>query len=128
MTDCPFCARINRSEFAFGNDLAVALPDEYPVNPGHTLVIPRRHVADFFALTEDEKAAIWALVLPVKQGIEKRGSPDGYNIGINIGAAAGQTIGHAHLHVIPRYSGDVEDPRGGIRWVIPTKAPYWQEK
>ncbi len=126
MTDCPFCSRIARSEIIISNDLAVALFDNYPVNPGHTLIVPRRHIADYLALTQEEQAAVWALVDPVRKNIEKDHTPDGYNIGVNIGEAGGQTIPHAHLHVIPRYSGDVEDARGGIRWVIRARAPYWQ--
>ena len=107
------------------NQHAVAFPDAFPLNEGHCLIVPRRHEADFLALTSEEQAAIWALVPAVRRLIEERGLPHGYNIGINIGAAAGQTIGHAHLHVIPRYHADVPDPRGGIRWVIPAKARYW---
>jgi diadenosine tetraphosphate (Ap4A) HIT family hydrolase len=110
-----------------GNELAVAVYDGYPISPGHSLIVPRRHIDDLFALTQEEQTAIWALVAPVRQNIEKDRSPDGYNIGINIGATGGQTVPHAHLHVIPRYSGDVQDPRGGIRWIIPSKAAYWQK-
>lgn len=110
-----------------GNELAVAVYDGYPISPGHSLIVPRRHIADLFGLTQEEQAAIWALVAPVRQNIEKHYSPDGYNIGVNIGAAGGQTVLHAHLHIIPRYSGDVQDPRGGIRWIIPSKAAYWQK-
>ena len=79
-------------------------------------------------MTQEEQAAVWALVDPVRRNIEKDHSPDGYNIGVNVGAAAGQTIPHAHLHIIPRYSGDIEDARGGIRWVIRSKAPYWKKQ
>lgn len=125
MADCPFCRRIAASAVVTGNDLAVALADGFPVSPGHMLVVPRRHVADFFLLTAEEQAAVWSLLEPVRRHIEKNHSPDGYNLGINIGAAAGQTVDHAHLHVIPRYAGDVEDPRGGVRWVVSRKAPYW---
>ena len=69
--------------------------------------------------------AIWRLVGPVKAQIDREFSPDGYNLGVNVGDAAGQTIGHAHLQMIPRYRGDVDDPRGGIRWILPARAPYW---
>ncbi len=126
MTDCPFCNRIAASQFIQEDSLALALPDAYPVSPGHTLIVPRRHVQDFFDLTAEEQAAVWTLVQSVRQHIEKDRLPDGYNLGINVGKAAGQTVAHAHLHVIPRYTGDVEDPRGGIRWIIPSKAPYWR--
>ena len=108
-----------------GNEFAVALYDKYPVSPGHALIVPRKHIADLLTLSWEEQTAIWSLVVPVQQNIEKDHSPDGYNIGINIGEAGGQTVPHAHLHVIPRYSGDVQDPRGGIRWIIPPKAAYW---
>ena len=126
MSDCPFCSRIARGEIIAANDLAVAMYDGYPVSPGHTLIVPCRHIADFLAMTQDEQLAVWALVTPARKNIERDHSPDGYNIGVNIGAAGGQTIAHAHLHIIPRYCGDVEDPRGGIRWVIRSQAPYWQ--
>ena len=109
------------------NDLAVAFLDEYPLNPGHALVIPRRHEPDYFKLTQAQQRAMWALVDEVRIAIQREHHPHGFNIGLNIGAAAGQTIEHAHIHVIPRYAGDVEDPRGGIRWVRPDKAPYWRD-
>ncbi len=108
------------------NDLAVAFADAFPLSLGHCLVVPRRHEADFLALTSQEQAAVWALVAPVRRSIEGDRVPDGYNIGINVGEAAGQTVVHAHLHVIPRYRGDVADPRGGIRWIIPARARYWE--
>ena len=127
MGDCPFCIRIVHSQVIFENELAVAIYDGYPVSRGHALIVPRRHIADLLALTEEEQTAIWALVAPARKNIERDHSPDGYNIGVNIGAAGGQTVPHAHLHVIPRYSGDVQDPRGGIRWIIPSKARYWQK-
>jgi diadenosine tetraphosphate (Ap4A) HIT family hydrolase len=127
MTDCPFCTRIVSSGIIAGNDLAAAFYDSFPVSVGHTLIVPRRHVAGFFALTEEEQAAVWMLVTPVRRILEAEHVIDGFNIGINIGEAGGQTIPHAHLHVIPRYAGDVPDPRGGIRCVIAAKARYWQE-
>ena len=123
---CAFCERIAAGEFVAQNDLAVAFLDTYPVSPGHCLIIPRRHEADFLALNEAEQTAVWALVQQVTAHIETSGTPHGYNIGINAGEAAGQTIGHAHLHVIPRRRGDVADPRGGIRWVVPASAAYWE--
>jgi diadenosine tetraphosphate (Ap4A) HIT family hydrolase len=122
---CAFCNRIASGELVAENDLAVAFLDAFPVNPGHCLVVPRRHEADFLALTSDEHVAAWVLVASVRTRIEATLRPDGYNVGINVGEAAGQTVAHAHLHVIPRYLGDVPDPRGGIRWVVPARAPYW---
>jgi diadenosine tetraphosphate (Ap4A) HIT family hydrolase len=84
-------------------------------------------VADYFELEPDEIAAVWELVTSVKAALDRERSPAGYNVGINAGKAAGQTVWHAHVHVIPRYPGDVEDPRGGVRWVIRARAPYWKE-
>jgi diadenosine tetraphosphate (Ap4A) HIT family hydrolase len=124
--DCVFCDRLTRGTFVAANDLAVALVDAFPLSRGHCLVLSRRHEADFLALAPDEQAAMWALVAPVRRHIEAGGTPDGYNIGINVGPAAGQTVAHAHLHVIPRYWADVADPRGGVRWVIPARARYWE--
>jgi len=120
------CELAGGRELIASNTLAAAFADGFPLTPGHTLVVPRRHESDFLALSPAERAAIWALVPDVCRHIETRHHPDGYNIGVNVGEAAGQTVGHAHLHVIPRYRGDVEDPRGGIRWIIPGKARYWE--
>ena len=89
-------------------------------------MVPRRHVADFFDLSQPEQADIWRLVAELKGHRDKERAAAGYNVGINVGAAAGQTVWHAHVHLIPRQAGDVEDPRGGVRWVVPAKAPYWK--
>jgi diadenosine tetraphosphate (Ap4A) HIT family hydrolase len=102
----------------------VAFPDAFPLSPGHSLIVPRRHEPDFLRLTADEGAAVWRLIAPLCDLLEQRFRPDAYNLGVNVGVAAGQTVDHAHLHVIPRYAGDVPEPRGGIRWIIPAKAPY----
>jgi len=123
---CVMCEHASSRELAASNTLAAAFADGFPLTPGHTLIVPRRHESDFLALSLAEQAAIWALVADVCRHIQARHSPDGYNLGVNIGEAAGQTVGHAHLHVIPRYQGDVADPRGGIRWIIPGKARYWE--
>lgn len=124
-TDCPFCDlppdRILRS-----GRHARALRDAYPVTPGHTLVVPTRHVASLYDLPAAEQAALWELAGEVRAALAASHEPDGFNIGINDGEAAGQTVGHAHIHVIPRYGGDVADPRGGIRWVVPERAKYWE--
>jgi len=122
---CPFCQRLSGGDLIADGDLAAAFPDAFPLTPGHSLVVPRRHEPDFLALTPQEQAAVWALVAPVRRWIEARHAPEGYNLGMNVGEVAGQTVAHAHLHVIPRYRGDVADPRGGIRWIIPARAPYW---
>ena len=95
------------------------------MSPGHALIVPRRHEPDFFALTADEQAALVALVNPVRAALDQQFGPDAYNLGVNAGKAAGQTILHTHLHVIPRYAGDVAEPRGGVRWVLPETARYW---
>ncbi len=123
---CAFCQRIASAEVLAVNERAAAFFDAFPLSPGHVLIVPRRHEPDFLALTEIERTAVWALVDPVRQVIETRFRPDGYNLGVNVGDAAGQTVGHAHLHLIPRYAGDVSDPRGGIRWIIPARARYWE--
>jgi diadenosine tetraphosphate (Ap4A) HIT family hydrolase len=127
MTGCPFCERIATSESIAENAHAVAFWDAYPVNPGHALVVPRRHEPDYFALTPAEQDALWRLAAVVRGMIDARHLPDGYNLGVNAGPAAGQTVSHAHLHVIPRYRGDVADPRGGVRWVLPDRARYWDD-
>ena len=119
--DCPFCRNPNK---VIQNDLAFADYDSYPVNPGHCLVITHRHVAEYFDTTAEEKAAVWALVDEIKTVIDAEFHPDGYNIGVNIGEAAGQSVPHLHIHVIPRYRGDMENPKGGVRGVIPHKQKY----
>jgi diadenosine tetraphosphate (Ap4A) HIT family hydrolase len=85
-----------------------------------------RHVASYFQLRPDEQGAIWTLVFELQQRIQHEHAPAGYNVGFNVGAAGGQTVWHAHVHVIPRYPGDVDDPRGGIRWVVGSRAAYWK--
>ncbi len=107
------------------NDLAFAIFDRYPVSEGHTLVIPKRLVASWWDATKAEQHALLALAEQVKQLLEGRYAPDGWNLGVNVGAAAGQTVDHLHLHLIPRYDGDVRDPRGGIRHAIPSRG-NWQ--
>jgi diadenosine tetraphosphate (Ap4A) HIT family hydrolase len=122
--DCPFC-HLPESRIVHGHPLAVAVRDAYPVAPGHTLVIPRRHVGSFFELLLPEKIAMLELLDQAKADVEHELASEGYTIGLNDGAAAGQTVPHVHLHLIPRRTGDVEDPRGGVRWVIPARARYW---
>lgn len=112
------------SSWVASNALAFAIEDRSPVSPGHTLVIPRRLITTWFDATPEERAALFALVDEVKRALDAKLRPDGYNIGINAGEAAGQTVMHLHVHVIPRYRGDVDDPRGGVRHVIPGKGNY----
>lgn len=104
--------------------LAYSARDTYAVSPGHTLVIPRRHVASFFDLTHEEVHACMELITEERMLLDEEFKPDGYNIGVNVGAAAGQSIFHVHIHLIPRYEGDVENPQGGVRHVIPKKGHY----
>lgn len=107
------------------NALAICVRDAHPVSPGHTLVMPRRHIGSFFDATSEERSALLALLDNAKRQLDHEFSPASFNIGINDGVAAGQTIAHLHMHLIPRYAGDVPDPRGGVRWLIPGKADYW---
>ena len=121
---CLFCC-LPESRVLFRNEAAIAVRDAFPVSLGHTLVIPLRHVESFFETSEKERNAMFELLNTAKKQIQTEFAPAGYNIGINDGAAAGQTIRHLHMHLIPRYAGDRADPRGGIRWIIPEKADYW---
>ncbi len=127
MNACPFCI-LEPSRIIHQTPLVVVVRDGFPVSEGHTLVIPKRHVGSFFDLTENERTDMFLLLDQAKADLDKVHHPDGYNIGINDGPAAGQTVPHLHLHLIPRYEGDQADPRGGIRWVIPEKADYWSDR
>jgi len=120
---CPFCRPVP-GEVVLETDLCYARYDKFPASPGHLLIIPFRHVASFFDATEAEQTALLALVREAKALLDEELHPDGYNIGVNVGTAAGQTVMHLHIHVIPRYAGDVEDPRGGVRGAIPGKRVY----
>ena len=102
----------------------VAFFDGYPVSPGHALIVPKRHVSSYFDLTDHEREAMNVMLQYVKRVVDERFHPDGYNIGINVGQAAGQSVYHCHMHLIPRYAGDVENPKGGVRGVIPKKQKY----
>ena len=123
-SNCPFCT-LQPDRIAISNQHGVVIRDGFPISEGHTLVIPRRHVGSFFELEEAERNALLALLDEAKRRLDRELGPDGYNIGINDGAAAGQTVPHLHIHLIPRYQGDQEDPRGGVRWIFPDKADYW---
>ena len=124
---CLFCA-IPREHILIDGPIAVAARDSYPVSKGHTLIIPRRHVVSFFETTEEERQAMLKLLDEMKAMLDREHKPDGYNIGVNNGVAAGQTVMHLHMHLIPRYAGDRADPRGGVRWIIPEKAAYWSKE
>jgi diadenosine tetraphosphate (Ap4A) HIT family hydrolase len=119
--NCIFC---NQEELILENELTWARYDKYPVSPGHLLIITKRHVADFFDTTIEERQSLNNLLEEAKKILEREYSPDGYNIGVNCGEAAGQTIMHLHIHLIPRYQGDIDNPRGGVRGVIPDKRIY----
>jgi diadenosine tetraphosphate (Ap4A) HIT family hydrolase len=122
---CPFCT-LPPERILGENDHALWIRDDgYPVSPGHSLVIPRRHASSFFDTSGAERQALLALLDEAKATAAAEFGPAAWNIGINDGPAAGQTVPHLHIHLIPRYEGDHADPRGGVRWVIPEKADYW---
>jgi ATP adenylyltransferase len=121
---CPFCHLEPEREIIAENVSAFSIFDKFPVSKGHALIVPRRHCSDYFELSTEEQAACWDMMNTVKQIIYDKFRPDGFNIGINAKEAAGQTISHVHIHLIPRYKGDVKDPEGGVRGVIPEKKIY----
>jgi diadenosine tetraphosphate (Ap4A) HIT family hydrolase len=123
---CPFCSA-PPDRIVWRNALCYARYDGFPLNNGHLLIVPFRHIADFFLLSPEERQASLELVCLAQSELDRSLKPDGYNVGINVGGAAGQTVPHVHIHLIPRYLGDVPDPRGGVRWVLPAKANYWQK-
>lgn len=122
--NCPFCNLALKVELISETATAVAFLDSFPVNPGHTLIVPKRHIANYFELTIHEQRALWLIVNRCKTIIEKRFHPDGFNVGINVGETAGQSIFHVYIHLIPRYKGDIDKPHGGVRGVIPNKQNY----
>jgi diadenosine tetraphosphate (Ap4A) HIT family hydrolase len=124
---CPFCT-LPAARIVASNDLAMAIRDGYPISPGHTLLIPKRHVASIADATPDEMRSLWALLAEARRSLDESLQPAGYNIGINDGVAAGQTVMHLHVHLIPRFAGDRPDPRGGVRWIVPEKADYWSQR
>jgi diadenosine tetraphosphate (Ap4A) HIT family hydrolase len=124
---CPFC-ELATDRILRESDVAAAILDSYPVTEGHVLVVPKRHVESLFELPPNEQSAVWSFVAQVREVLTSKFRPDGFNIGLNDGEAAGQTVMHCHIHVIPRRNGDVIDPRGGVRWIIPEKAAYWRKR
>ncbi|NYT77167.1 HIT family protein [Alcaligenaceae bacterium] len=122
MSACPFCTPGH--SVLFHNSLVYARRDLNPVTPGHLLLVPLRHVVNYFDTTDQERIALLQLLSEAKVWLVENYAPDGYNIGINVGEVAGQTIAHVHMHLIPRYRDDVENPRGGVRGVIPAKQSY----
>lgn len=123
INSCPFCS-IAPERIHMRNEKAFAIYDAFPVSPGHTLIIPFAHEQDYFALDRETQQACWDLLNAVAEQHSREWKPDGFNIGINAGRAAGQTVMHVHLHLIPRYAGDEDDPRGGVRGVLPGKKKY----
>ena len=121
---CPFCNPDSERELIVESATAYSIYDKFPVNEGHALIIPKKHYADYFDLSFKEQSACWFMLNKVKEIISKKFNPDGFNLGVNINETAGQTISHVHIHLIPRYKGDVKEPRGGVRGVIPTKKEY----
>jgi len=121
---CPFCKLNSKVELVSEAATTIAFFDGYPVSKGHTLIIPKRHVANYFDLTDEEQQDLWHMVNHCKTILENRFRPNGFNVGINVNQAAGQSVFHVHIHLIPRYKGDVENPKGGVRGVIPTKQKY----
>ncbi len=120
---CPFC-NMPEENIILKNELCYAIYDKYPVTKGHMLIIPFRHFDNYFDATKEEKIVFIELVDKAKEFLDKQFNPDGYNIGVNIGRTAGQTVFHVHIHLIPRYKGDIENPVGGVRGVIPDKQKY----
>lgn len=121
MNKCVFC---NHEKIILENQLAFAIYDKYPVASGHMLIITRRHIANFFEATNEERQALNELLDEAKEWLDDKFQPDGYNIGINCGVDAGQTVMHLHIHLIPRYKGDLDNPKGGVRGAIPDKRVY----
>lgn len=122
---CPFCT-LPTERIIDSNEFGVVIRDGYPISEGHTLIIPKRHIGSFFETTQDEKLALLTLLESAQKQLKKEFNPPSFNIGINDGKEAGQTVPHLHIHLIPRYESDMVDPRGGVRWIIPEKAKYWE--
>lgn len=123
-TDCPFCNPDAERELLLESATAYAMADKFSVSKGHTLIIPKKHCADYFELSFKEQSACWFMLNKTKEILKMKLNPDGFNVGINVNESAGQTVAHVHIHLIPRYKGDVEEPRGGVRSVIPNKRNY----
>ncbi len=123
MPECPFCS-LDPGRVVAETESAVAIRDAFPLAEGHTLVIPRQHVSSIYELSPEQQAGLWEFVSYIRLRLIGQYRIDSFNIGFNDGLDAGQTVPHAHIHIIPRRAGDVPDPRGGIRWIIADKAPY----
>lgn len=123
--ECPFCLP-EPERVRLESEVGLALRDLFPATEGHTLVVPRRHVESIYDLDVEEEVALWQLIRRTRRMLAEEHHPDGFTIGVNEGIAAGQSVPHAHVHVIPRRLGDVPDPTGGIRAIFPLKARYWE--
>lgn len=121
--ECIFC-NIDSARIVKENEKALAIFDIFPVNEGHMLIIPKKHYIDYFDISREDREFLWDLIEECKLYLDDKYDPNGYNVGINCGVAAGQTVMHLHIHLIPRYLGDIENPRGGVRGVIPDKRIY----
>jgi diadenosine tetraphosphate (Ap4A) HIT family hydrolase len=127
INNCPFCGienKVDKSRIIYEDSTWIAIEDGYPVSKGHTLLIPKRHCKTYFDLNYLELVSVGVTIGIVKMMLDTKYKPNGYNIGVNCGEASGQTVSHCHIHIIPRYNGDMEDPRGGVRGVIPSKQKY----
>lgn len=124
MEGCVFCGGIEKDRVLFETRKWIAMYDKYPVSKGHVLLIPKEHYETFFDLPEQLTNSIQYWIKLIKDILDDKYHPSGYNIGVNCGKSSGQTVMHCHIHIIPRYDGDVEDPRGGVRGVIPSKQKY----
>lgn len=125
---CPFCeiaATASHERVVLESTHAFVIKDGFPISEGHTLVIPKRHVGSFFDLNEVEQSELLMLLAQARDSLKAELGAIDFNIGINDGPLAGQTVAHCHVHLIPRFKGDTTDPRGGVRWIIPAKAAYW---
>ena len=123
---CPFCSMPDHRVLE-RNVEGYVIADGFPISPGHTLIIPHRHIGSWFETSETERSALFDLMKMAQARLQTLLKPNGFNIGINDGPAAGQTVPHLHIHLIPRFLGDVPDPRGGVRGIIPDKADYWSK-
>ena len=122
--NCPFCNPGSDREIIVESETEYSIYDKFPVSKGHALIIPKRHCSNYFDLKYAEQSGCILMLNKVKQIINKKFKPDGFNVGINVGSSAGQTVDHVHIHLIPRYKDDVKNPEGGVRNVIPSKAKY----
>ncbi|WP_323807522.1 HIT family protein [Marinobacter antarcticus] len=122
--ECPFC-NLPSERIIHESIDGFVIRDGYPISPGHTLIIPKEHYSDFFCMPGNIRQDLMSLIDTAKTRLDVELEPNGYNVGINNGPAAGQTVPHLHIHLIPRFEGDQNDPRGGVRWIFPERARYW---